>query len=418
VIPKTLQRIRFLRFQDAIPVLDGFFLFLFFLSFSFPAMLDFGGLHIPFAETTAILFLLWRASIAAPRQKPTNPAIRVLLAAVWSMFLWTAILWVFTANWLHQSGFVIGWFLSVLVFTELLRKPAYQPSWKTIATLILLAALPDALIGASQILLGIGYHHKDLLGWGWKASTAPIQGLLGYPNNFAVSLYWPLLLSVGLALEGYKGKRVLYGLSALLFGLDLFWTFSRSTMLAAVCALFGLMILLLLRRKLHFAAANAALAAAGGAGFVWIAQNYALQKIFSGRLLLWTRTLNIIAQDPSLMAFGYLNIPSTKKNLWWIPHNIYLSAWIQSGFVGVAFLIGIILFIFVVAWRHYGEFRKAPLLAACTMAMAGMFLVFGNTSLYLNENYILLTFISVLALWAGLFSDLPSPSSPPEGSSA
>jgi O-antigen ligase len=243
-----------------------------------------------------------------------------------------------------------------------------------------------------------------------------VIGLFGHSNDFSVYLFWPFVLSLGLAIERRKWQRIFFVFFTVLCALILYWTVSRTVLLTVVGVVFCFLLLVLFRRKRFFALTLLLLFGLGVIGVLLILQTKSAAEInyfLSGRPELWRLALEPIFADPLLLPLGYLAVPPSSLNIIWLPHNIYLYAWLNYGVVGFLLLAGLAGFVLITMWKQYNMLRKSPLAAFLWIGLAGLLLVNGLASLYLHENYILLTFTSILAIGIGLIQEWQDAIIPP-----
>jgi hypothetical protein len=397
-------------------VVDSCFLFIPFLSMTTPLGLSTGTPNFTVQEIAAFFFIVWRVSTLPKEKAAPHKIVSILLWGCWLAVAWIGLIWLCAANWSDRRSPLIDWILAVSLFTLFVRvPPKNRQGLKLFAILFILAALPNLTAGIYQHFGGIGHRHKDLLGWNWKAESTPIQGFFSSPNDLAIYLYWILILTVGLARaeRRWNIQRIIFSCLAVLCSLALYWTYSRLTLLAAGCALAGIFLLPIIPRKRMLGLAVAVPLAATGI-ILWISMFYPLRKLFSRRLILWSRTIQVIFQEPLRMALGYLSTDPLrgKLSVWWIPHNIYLLAWMEFGIPGFLGLAALAFFILGFCWTRYDALRTEPLPAALSLGMLGMMFIIGMGSLYLYEGFTLLIFFSLLGLWGNHARDLPRSSNP------
>ena len=250
--------------------------------------------------------------------------------------------------------------------------------------------------------MGIGLAPKDLSGWGSNASSFPITGFFGHSNDLAVYLYWPLLVCAGLIPSFRSWRRVVYVLLTILYGLVLYWTISRTTLLAVVLAAIIATLVVLIRRRRIFILVSVAGTILAALAITWIFLTIpwgTLNTILSGRLDLWNQGLQLIFTDKYLLLSGYLAVPTANLKIWWLPHNIYTLAWIEFGIPGFLLLIGLGAYFLYSGWRRYEGLRSHFSAAVVWAGMIGLFLISGMADLYFHESYVIINFLCVTALW-------------------
>jgi hypothetical protein len=376
-------------------------LFAFFVSLSAGWEIPAQGPLIYLAGFFALLLILflWIAEPPA-RLSPPSLSNRPVIFAFRGFAAWAGLLWVLAPNWGMRTGTVLGWFLSALVLSSLLGRRNLD--WRQASLLFALGALPVTGAGLYQHFAAIGLYRKDLVGWFAGATSVPVVGFFGHPNDFANYLYWPLLAAGGTAFEVRGWRRAaLLGL-ALLLALVILWTYSRATLLAVLFAAVVWLGSRFLRRKRDFILGLAALVVLASAALLWAIHRYSARQVLSGRLQLWTRAVQDILHGPYYLIAGYLAVPSPRLRVFYYPHNIYLLIWTLYGVVGLAALMALGIFLLRLGWRLYRELRDQPTFAALWAGMAGFFLVNGMVSFYFQETYDQLMFVTVLVLMLGL----------------
>jgi hypothetical protein len=375
------------------------FLSLLFLSFSTPYRLYFDNFTVSVTELGAWLYVLWRMA-AGGGLPPLTPAVRWLRRGFWTIAAWSLAVFMLSANWDIRRDQVIEWLLAALVLESLLRSPIRN--WKGFAVLLVLTALPNAVLGWQQNLTGVGLAGKDFFGWSEEAASSPVFGFFGHSNDLAVYLYWPFLLSCGLTAAFRSRRRILFGALTVLLGSVLVLTISRSTLftLLAVGVLLGLLVLA--REKYLFLGitAGGGVLALLAARLMYLTQPIRLiNRFLSGRLTLWARAWQLVAGDPLLLPFGFLQIHPAESWIFWVPHNIYLLAWIEFGWPGLLLQAGLALFFLATGWRRYATLRADLPAAILWLGLAAEFLLNGMFSLYLHEPYVVVGFTCIVAVW-------------------
>jgi hypothetical protein len=393
--------------------LETILLFALFLSCTTSFQLPVGPIDVSLAEIFAWLFILWRWTVGGAKETPPNRGLRLFVWGFRAFAVWSGILWLFSNDWLIRRGMFTNWLLAALLIDCLLRSSVINR--KRIPVLFVCAALPNVVWGALQHMLGIGLAPKDLAGWGGNASSFPITGFLNHSNDLAVYLYWPLIVCAGLITSVRSRRRVGVVLWTLLYALVLYWTISRTTLLAVgLVAVIAALVILIPRRR-NFLLAMTVGAGLAALAIAWIFLTQPLDWInytLSGRLTLWNEGLQLIFSDKYLLAFGYLAIPPAALNIWWLPHNIYTLFWIEFGVPGFLFLLGLGSYFLYSGWKRYDKLRGRFPAVVLWAGMAGLFLVNGMAGLYFHESYVIVNFLCVTVLWVAQIRAIDSPSSP------
>jgi len=398
-------------------LLENVFLFALFLSCTIPYTVVAGSTILSPSEIFAGLFILWRWTVGGIEQTKLDRGVRRLIWGFRVFAIWSGLLWLFSNDWFDRRGMFLDWVLAALLVECLLRSP--WKDWRRIASLYVFAAIPTVAWGVLQHALGIGLAPKDLAGWGKNASSIPIAGFFGHPNDLAVYLYWPLLVCVALFLAHHSRRRIGYVLISLLYGLVLYWTISRTTLLAVVFVGVLTALVVLLRRRKIFLIAVLAGVGVTAVAIAWIFHTLPLDRInyiLSGRLNLWNRGLQLIFSDKFLLPFGYnLSGSGNNPSIWWLPHNIYSLSWLEFGWPGILGLLSLGGVLLYSGWKRYGELRSHLSAAVLWGGMAGLFLIGGMADLYFHEPYVIINFICVMGLWGAQNREIDSP--PESGSS-
>ena len=374
--------------------------FLLFLSCStsFRITIQSGIINPP--QIFALVYILWRGIAGGRTNGKAEYEARWLTRGLFIFAGLAGILFLLSANWEIRRLIIFDWLTAGLVLVCLLRSPITD--WKRIALLFIAAALPTAVTGIAQHALGIGLAPKDFSGWARDASSYPIYGLFSHSNDLAVFLYWPFLVAAGLAVAYRSWKRAAFAGLAVLFGLALYWTISRSTLITLIVVIILFFLAVSLRQRKWFLRVIAALAAIGVLGLILILATQSvvtINNLLSGRLYLWNNTWQIITQDPLMLPLGFLSPLSDARNEFWIPHNIYLLFWIQFGWIGPLLLAGAGIHLLRSGWIRYERLRAHRPAAILWAGMAGLFLVNGMVSLYFHEPNFLINFLCATVIW-------------------
>jgi hypothetical protein len=389
---------------------DDVFLFLLFLCFGTSLRFSVGPFTLGLAEPAAFAFILWKLTT-----EPASPGLvrfRVsgILYGFTAAAIWISLLWVMSNDWRGRANGITGWILAAALMSVLFRKPPRD--WQRVAVLLVLAAIPNLVICILQHFLGIGMPPKNLLGWNQDASLHPVIGLFGHSNDLAVYLYWPLMLSAGLAIRNRGWRRNFFAAVGLVCCVILYWSLSRTVLVTMGVVGVSTALFYALRNRRAFTASMAAGAGLTVTGVILLLATQStkfINTLLSGRPALWNRALAPILHDPILLPFGYLAVPPPSLPIGWLPHNIFIYAWLNFGWPGLFLLCGLIVYILRFGWQRYNLLRSNPFLGVMWLALLGMLLVNGLASLYLHENYIVLYFASLLAVWVGWMVDSHPP---------
>lgn len=402
--------------ETAIPIgrletVELMILFALCLSCTIPYTVLAGSFTISTAEIFAWLFILWRWTVGGAETAKLDRGIRWLIRGFRIFAIWAGILWLSSGDWIDRRGMFVRWVLAALLFECLLRRPWNH--WKRLAAVFVWAALPVVIWGVLQHVMGVGLAPKDLSGWGRNASSFPITGFFGHSNDLAVYLYWPLLVSAGLASSFRSWRRVIFILLTLLYSLVMYWTISRSTLLAIIFVAVLTVLVVLIRRRRIFLVAVIAGAILTALAIAWVFLTIPLDRInhtLSGRLDLWNQGLQLILSDKFLLPFGYnLSASSGNPSIWWLPHNIYTLFWLEYGWPGILVLIGLAIYFLYSGWKRYDSLRSHFPTAVLWTGMVGLFLINGMGSLYFHETYVVITFLCVTAVWAAQIIEIDFP---------
>jgi hypothetical protein len=389
-------------------ILESVFLLALFLSCTIPYTVVAGSVLLSPAEIFAWLFILWRWTTGGTERAKLDRGVKRLIWGFRVFAVWSGLLWLFSSDWPERRGMFLDWLLVALLIDCLLRSP--WNDWKRIASLYVWAALPTSVWGVIQHAMGIGLAPKDFAGWSSNAASIPIAGFFGHPNDLAIYLYWPLLVCIGLVWAYQSWHRIVYGLLTLFYGLVMYWTISRTTLLAVVFVAVLTALVVLIRRKRIFLLAVIAGVAVTALAISWIFLTIPLDRInstLSGRLDLWSQGLQLIFSDKYLLPFGY-NLSSSGNNpsIWWLPHNIYSLSWLEFGWPGILLLVGLAAYLLYSGWKRYEKLRSHFPAAVLWGGLAGLFLIGGMADLYFQEPYVTINFLCVMALWAAQLREI------------
>jgi hypothetical protein len=392
-------------------ILESVFLFTLFLSCTIPYTVLAGSIIISPSEIFAGLFILWRLTTGGTEWARLDRGVKRLIWGFRVFAVWSGLLWLSSSDWPERRGMFLDWLLAALLVECLLRSP--WNDWKRIASLYVWAALPTSVWGVMQHAMGIGLAPKDFAGWSSNAASIPIAGFFGHPNDLAVYLYWPLLVCIGLVWAYHSWRRIVYGLLTMLYGLVMYWTISRTTLLAVVFVAILTALVVLIRRRRIFLLAVIAGAVVTAIAISWIFLTIPLDRInftLSGRLDLWSQSLQLIFSDKYLLPFGYnLSGSGNNPSIWYLPHNIYILSWLEFGWPGILLLVGLAAYLLYSGWKRYEKLRSHFPAAVLWGGLAGLFLIGGMADLYFHEPYVIINFICVLGLWAAQLRWIDSP---------
>jgi hypothetical protein len=348
----------------------------------------------------AFVYLAWRIAIRTSARTPSPRWERLLATGFVTAAVTCAVIWIFAANWRDRTDLLWGWILAAGVFVALLDA-AHQKdiSGRVLAILFIVCSLPNAMDGLSQHFLVTAGRTKDWSGWSGRASNIPVTGFFGFANEMAVFQYWPVLLSIGLALHFKRWTRFLFIALAILHSIVLYESMSRATILTAAGALGVLAILLWIRnRKIFLALSGVGSILLAGAG-AWVVFQLP-HKVISGRLNLWEKTFDLIYRGPFGLPAGYIGDAPVKFSVFWVPHNVFLYLWVFLGWIGFLLALGLVIFLAIDLWKNYPILHKNPFAASLLIGLGAILAVNGMVTLYLHEVFHLITFSIILSIWA------------------
>lgn len=386
-------------------------LFLLFFSCSTSQRIPIDSFSIGWSEVIALLYILWRCMAGGSRDERAERNARWLIWGLSAMAAWAGILWILASNWEYRRTVTSDWLLALPVFLCLLRSPVRD--WRRLAQLMVLAALPNVILGIVQHALGIGLAPKDLSGWGEEATGSPVIGLFQHSNDLALYLYWPFLLAIGLSFASRGVKRLAYAATAVLFAVTLYWSFSRSILITLAVLAVLLPFAISQSRKRTFLLVLAAGAVLAALALAWIVQNHSYQEInrsLSGRLTLWERTLQLITEDPLYLPLGYLISPPGSSQIFWFPHNVYLLFWVEFGWFGLFLLVGGAVQLLREGWMRYEKLQTYKPAAVVWLGWAGLFAVNGLVSLSVHETHFILSLLGIAVLWRHMLREIDTTS--------
>jgi hypothetical protein len=397
------------RFEKILRFADGLLLFSLFLALSSPFEMGFGWTTFAVAEPMILLLIVWCLFIRRFDRERDGSSDTLWLPVSAGFSVWAGFLWFLADNWKDRTPVLHALLLGIPLFYLLHRYfLKSEGDWKNVASLFILSAVPNVLLGFFQHVNGIGIAAKSILGWGGQATNIPISGFFYHPNDFAVYLYWPLVFAAGLCIQSGRWRRLFYGCFVIISCLELYWSGSRSTILTLAICIVALLLLLWLRQKRSFVLGMAALTGIAALGLAWVIRNflppgYSLSMVMSGRDVHWIQVIGFIVNSIALLPIGYLHIPYPLE---YQPHNIYLMAWFYYGWPGVILVLGFAWQVIRVWLKKYSILRVNLMLAVLWTGMAGFFFINGMAILYFHEPFFMLAFVCVAAMWARIHAML------------
>jgi hypothetical protein len=376
------------------------------LTCSIPYKISIGTFSIFPIEIAVFAYLIWRGVWGKHMQLPIQNREKRIGALLIIFVALGGVIWSVALNWRDRTDLLWGWIWAVLFLFALLDSARQQElNWRVVAALFVLFALPNAIAGLQQLLVGVDGRGKSWLGWSKHISLVPISGLFGYSNEMAIYQYWPVVLSLGLALSTKRWAKALFSLLALLYFAVLYFAMMRTTIVSFGIAGVLCVLLLVIKKRKYF------LALLGGAvltalPLALLALPFLSPRVFSGRANLWLRTIRLIVKDPLRLPLGYIARGAYGRSPFWLPHNIFLYAWMYAGWIGVFLLTALAVYFIVDGWRHYAQIRQLPFLAVLWAGLGCMLIVNGIATLYLHEVYHILTFVLVFAIWLMVRRDI------------
>jgi hypothetical protein len=301
----------------------------------------------------------------------SDPMAWVLM--LWS--LWGVISWFVSHDWAYGTNEMRWVFLSLIAYL-ILRTMGAEDKNKTVKTFLLVSvgiacvadiqALTDLFLPPFTMLPTKVFYISPTL----QFSHAVAVGFFRHPNAFGAYVYWPCLLSLGLATVPKTRRWGIIGFG--FFGISLFLSYYRTLLLGAG---FAVIIFFLLRARLSprkwiilflgacFVGALAFL------GFYLLNRNSSFFSNFNFRINQWINALPIFAASPLTFIFGSGTQIAQSWNTGLArsdPHNAYLYMLVHYGLPGLLIYLGIIWIILERGWRAYrlGAFRDQPLWGA------------------------------------------------------
>jgi hypothetical protein len=388
------------------PLVEYSLLGIFFLTCSIPHKVNIGSFSIFPIEMAAFAYLVWRGVWGKKNRRPIPQRETLVLAGFAVLVATSLVIWLVAVNWPSRTDLLWGWIFATLFLAAFLDSARQKEiDWRVVAGLFVICALPNAVTGLLQEAAGGGGRGKGFIGWSWHESLVPISGLFGYANEMAIFQYWPVILSAGLALFTKRLTRIVFSALALVHFLVLFLTVTRTIIAAVVIVVALLGVLQIMKNRKQAAAWLGGGAILAAAVFVAILP-FLPARIFSGRFELWSRALKVIFSDPFKLPLGYLVLDTHKIPAFWLPHNIYLYAWLFFGWVGLLLLVALVVFLFIQGWKRYTQMRDHAFARALWLGLVVMLLVNGMASLYLHEIYHVVTFALILAVWMVAWRDV------------
>jgi hypothetical protein len=369
-------------------------------------------------EWAAVVYILWRL-VAGRAGRALEKRDWYVLLGVAVVVALSGLVWFIAVNWRERTNLLFAWVLGAIFLASIFQSVrAGDIDGRVVAVLFVIAALPNSAVATFQHFTETALRGKDWLGWSWRKHTYPVTGLFGYANEMAVYQYWPLILSAGLMIQYKRLARVVFGLLAVWFGVVLYWTMARVALVTAGAAFVLILVFMLFRSRKTFALlVGSGMLFVGGLA-LWILPTLST-RVLSDRFALWGRTIKLILKDPYYLGLGYFSSWVHSKPVFWLPHNVFLFAWMYVGWGGVLLLGAFAAYLIFLGWRHYSAIRQFPLGATLWIGLGVFLLINGMASLYLHEVYHIFAFIIILALWWGLRQEIledRTPTTPPPAS--
>jgi len=364
-----------------------------------------------------LIFLLLRKGAWSGIRGAAGRSISLLLVF---LTIWTFAIWLVDPTWRYGLDDVRWIFLSVAVLITLLGTVR---DWRRALVILLVVAALAAAIADFQGLTGAfvppfsSNLEKELYLPQVPGQVVRVAaGFFGNSNMFGGFVFWPLLISIGLAL-GRKLKWVA-ALGAVFFAASLYLSDARgveagflraSALIALSYAPFpakGLRYVILTVIVATMAGAVLLVVAAPRAGFfstLWL------------RVNLWQAALGYFRRFPTTLLLGAgsgLKIPPTAT---WAevlapedPHNLYLYATMHYGLPGLLIMIAVGWKAIALGWQRYkrGELAGDPLLRSVWAAWLA-FPVMGGLDSYFNKVEWQLILLLALGFWLKLGADAP-----------
>lgn len=332
-----------------------------------------------------------------------------------AILLWAALVRPLAPARMHGLSDVRDWVIPVAVMTLLLL--SVRTGWRRLVLLFVGVELFQLGIAYFQAVTGrfypifvesARYKVNYFLGYDNSPIRAhPAVGLLGHPAYLGEFLFvgWLLVLVVPLP----SPARWIRAALALLFGVAIFLTFSKVSLLLMAPAA---ALVLLLRRPRAQLTGRALLTLAGitaavAVGFLVILRlvnaTYLLNT-FYWRLTQWEIVGTALERFPQIWLTGNgfdlaFQAGLTNSN----PHNLYLFFLLQYGVVGLTLLLLFLAGLVRVGWRHYqqGLMRREPVLAALWVTLASLmvFALMGTSLSYIDYRAL---YLLLVALYLGL----------------
>lgn len=280
------------------------------------------------------------------------------------------------------------------------------------------------------------------------ANTERFVGSSSKPGELAAALVAGLVLSLALAsaLKGKPAVRFLVALAVPLCTLGVLLTGSRGGLIALIVALAGFIIVGAKWRG-RIVVLTVAVVIAGLGFYTYAASPDIRSRVTSvgtgsGRIDLWTVGWRMIEENP-LNGVGIGNFPTASPHFVLVPgdvaraqyvvyadkvaHNTYLEIWAETGFVGLALFVGLVIFCVRCSLRAARAFaaRGDPPMELLSRALFVAQLAFLAGAFFTSREYqkdiwlILALGPTLLAVASGAYArapaedDVPAVAAPP-----
>ena len=376
-----------------------------------------GPLSFDLAEPLAIVLLLAYFVVTRPQRVPLTPRRRTVLIAAIAIFSWAVAVWLVAPNWRERRLDLMGWIAPLVLLGVLLYdRPR---SWSHFARLLVLASLPTLAAVFVERALNVGgpfyspVETKSLLGWLGGSRTYPNAGFFGHSNTLASYLLWIIALSLGLWWQAQGRAKLVWTAFGLALGAALFFSYARTTIVAAAFTAIVFLALNRLRTRRGFGVAVLAGGVVITLLIILFISRQGIDYALTGRLELWQRALRILGRNPSIPLMGYQGLRPGLNVASYVSHNLYVLGLFMYGLPGALATVALALWTAWIGWRAFDPLPERPLAGALWSGMLAFFLVQASISLDLHEAVPRTIFFTMLVVYLGLLDEIGQGSAAP-----
>jgi O-antigen ligase len=364
----------------------------------------------PFVLVTAFLlvgaYLFQRKSITISK----TPFLYIFIA----LSVWTALMRPWSLNWQNGLSDIRDWLVPLLVF--MILSILARNRWERWYSLLLIWTLFLAGFGIFQHFVnGARPFVTELAGYktgftvnpsdeGHLSLVSYAAGFSSHPNDYGLYMLGGLLLALGWVLS--QKRYILPKIAILLpIGLSLYWSYSKSSILAALILLALFLLLWRVRPNKLLLAISSIIVLLGlyVLKYLLLSLPQALLSTLWWRVGLWNIALNLLSHQPNILIFGNGMDLFSQIAYYPQPHNLYIYILLQYGILGLLLVLTLLLLILIQGMKLYQAhwYRRDPRLLGLWLGVMSFFSVgLTESTFYGIENRAI--FLILMAGFEGL----------------